>query len=64
MKEATAVKLGRQLNTTKTFHRTNIKAGWQDGLEVCTLTLISKLPSQGLNLGPARNCHPGVSQAG
>ena len=36
--------------------------GWQDALEVRTLT--SKLSSLGLNLGSTINCHCGVSQAG
>ena len=40
----------------------NYEDGWQDGLEVCTLT--SKLSSLGSNLSPAKNCPVGLSQAG
>ena len=36
--------------------------GWQDGLEVRTLT--SKLSSLGFNHDRAINCHPGVLQVG
>ena len=51
----------------KTAHKVRISILHQfmdlgDSLEVCTLN--SELSSLGLNLGPAINSHPAVSQAG
>ena len=46
-------------DTINILKQQKVREGWQDGLEVCTV--ISKLSSLDLNLGPALNCHPGVS---
>jgi len=60
-------KTGRALGTSSgrtvdRFESSSLIWGWQDGLEVRSLT--SKLFSLGSNLDPAINCHLGVSQAG
>ena len=57
-------KRSRQIMVTMTLDLTSdIKEilGWQDNLE--GHALVSELSSLGLNLGPAINCHPGLSQA-
>ena len=37
-----------------------LTGGWQYGLDLEVCVLASKLSSQVLNPGPAKNCHPGV----